>query len=153
MGLHIDISRVVTVPPDLEEELLPASIDEGFKSVRWLRHDWAEGDNRFSEPGEAFYVARMGGRLVGVCGVNRDPFVDDARVCRLRRLYVLPQSRRMGVGRRLVLRAVEDAGTQFSAIRLRTFDSESAKFFEALGFTEVERGEGATHVKVIDGGP
>ena len=151
MSLGIEISQADTLPADLDGEVMPASIREGFKSVRWLRDEWEEGGNRFSEPGEALYVARIEGRLVGVCGVNRDPFVDDARICRLRRLYVLPRFRRMGIGRRLVLRALEDAGTHFGTIRLRTFDSESAKFFVALGFTEIERGGGVTHAKVIDG--
>jgi hypothetical protein len=42
-------------------------------------------DNRFSRPGEALLIAERGGRWVGVCGLNVDPYLDDRRVGRDRR--------------------------------------------------------------------
>jgi GNAT superfamily N-acetyltransferase len=145
----ICISRVHTLPPDLDRELVPASVREGFEPVRWLHDDWEAGTNRFSAPGEAFYVARVDGRLVGVCGVNRDPFVDDPTVGRLRRLYVLPEFRRRGVGRQLVERALQDAGEHFDVVRLRTTDARSAAFFEVVGFTRIQGQEGVTDAGII----
>lgn len=120
---------------------------EGFRPIQWLRDEWEAGANRFSLPGEAFYTARMEGRLVGVCGVNQDPFAQKAKIARLRRLYVIPELRRKGVGRQLVKRALEDAVKNFEVIRLRTVDSNSAAFFEAIGFIKVKGDESATHLK------
>jgi N-acetylglutamate synthase-like GNAT family acetyltransferase len=136
---------VDSLPDDLAEELIPASVKEGFSPMQWLREQWDSGTNRFSEPGEALYVARLGGKLVGVCGLNRDPFARDSGTGRLRRLYVLPEMRRRGIGRVLVVRVLEDAQGHFDRVNLRTLDDQSAEFFEALGFARLDGVEGATH--------
>lgn len=119
-------------------------------ALRWLLEDWEKGTNRFSEPGEALYEARIDGRLVGVCGLNLDPYVEDATSGRLRRLYVLPEFRRRGVGRSLVLRALEDAHSTFRVVRLRTINEQSAAFFESLGFVRVQGLENCSHKKEFD---
>lgn len=139
------IEQVFALPSDLDKELVPASIQEGFEPITWLQDHWRKGTNRFAEKGEAFYVARSAGRLAGVCGVNRDPYARSDSICRLRRFYVLPGFRRMGVGSLLVDRAIKDARNHFPAIRLRTLDEQSASFFEAIGFGQVEDREEATH--------
>jgi N-acetylglutamate synthase-like GNAT family acetyltransferase len=146
----IEMSRVDTLPADLDESLLPEAIQEGFNALRWLRDDWKHGVNRFSEPGEAIYTARVSGRLAGVCGVNLDPFAGDAEIGRLRRLYVHPQFRRRGVGRRLVQHALNNSRGHFRRIRLRTLDESSAAFFEAIGFTKFEGDERCTHQKLFE---
>ena len=145
----IQITRVDALPPDLDEEMLPAAAAEDFAALTWLRDDWLAGTNTFSESGEAFYVARCAGRLVGVCGVNADPYAKDVRAGRLRRMFVLPQFRRQGVGRRLVHRAVRDARQHFQSLRLRTVDDGAAAFYETLGFLRVQDVEGATHQLLI----
>jgi N-acetylglutamate synthase-like GNAT family acetyltransferase len=149
MATHIDIQRLETLPPDFDEEVMPESIREGFRPIQWLREDWEKGVNRFSEPGEAFYAARVEGRLVGVCGVNRDPFDEASHVGRLRRLYVLPRYRRMGVGCQLVNHALKGANKHFTVVRLRTLDDQSAGFFESLGFRSVSGNKDFTHEKLL----
>jgi hypothetical protein len=37
-------------------------------------------------PGEALFVARVGERVVGVCGLNVDPYTAEPRVGRVRHL-------------------------------------------------------------------
>jgi GNAT superfamily N-acetyltransferase len=144
------IQHVSELPTDIVDALVPSSNREGFEPINWLQKDWRSGKNKFAKPGEALYVARSDDRLVGVCGVNRDPYTKSDSICRLRRLYVLPQFRRMGVGRLLVERAFEDARIHFTGIRLRTFDEQAAAFFEALGFREVKDQGVATHEKRLD---
>lgn len=147
---HLEIEPAETLPADLEEEMLPAAAAEGFVALRWLWEDWLAGTNTFSESGEAFYVARCDGRLVGVCGLNVDPYAaDGATAGRLRRMYVLPPFRRRGVGRRLVEQAIQAGRRHFHSLRLRTLDEGASAFYEALGFDRVENVEGATHAMVI----
>jgi len=141
----IIISRLYNLPPNLNEEIGAAAELEKFKAIQRLQDDWAEGFNRFDGPGEAFYAAEINDHLVGVCGLNRDPYVDDASVARLRRLYVLPRFRRMGIGRQLVLRARQDATKHFGRLRLRTLNPNSAAFFESIGFIRVNGLEAVTH--------
>jgi len=133
----------------MHNEVGPAAAQEGFRPIKFLQRDWARGTNRFSKPGEGFYAARSAGRLVGVCGLNRDPYSDDEATARLRRLYVLPAFRRRGVGSALVSHAIQDAVEHFTVVRLRTLDEGSAQFFEALGFRPVNGQEAVTHEKVL----
>jgi len=151
MTSNLIIKQVFTLPSDLDHELVPASIREGFEPIKWLQDDWDSGKNRFNKHGEAFYVARSDERLIGVCGVNRDPYSKDDSMCRLRRLFVLPGFRRRGVGTLLVERAMIGARDHFTAARLRTLDDQSASFFEAIGFRKVEDQEAATHEMKFDG--
>lgn len=149
MSSEIAIERVKQLPADLDLELAPAAVGEAFAPIQWLKEQWLDGINRFSQPGEAFYVARIDGRLVGVCGLNRDPYDKGSSSGRLRRLYVLPEFRRKGIGRKLVLCALEEARPHFTVANLRTLDDESAAFFVAIGFQKVENNEGHTHSKAI----
>jgi GNAT superfamily N-acetyltransferase len=150
MRTKIDVTYGDNLTADLHEELLATAMDEGFVAMRLLQEDWDIGVNRFSEPGEALYDARIHDRLVGVCGMNRDPYVKDSTIGQLRRLYELPGQRRKGVGRTLVLRALEDARSAFRAVHLRTINEQSAAFFKAIGFTPVRGVEGCTHIKVFE---
>jgi GNAT superfamily N-acetyltransferase len=73
----------------------------GSRIVRRLVEEWASGANRFDRPGEVLLGAWLDGQLVGVCGLNVDPYAAQERVGRVRHLYVLSALRRLGVGRRL----------------------------------------------------
>src|SRR4051812_42990549 len=84
------------------ENLTAESLGEGFGFVERLRDEWDSGVNRFSAPGEALFLAILGGRVVGVCGLNRDPYVREHHIGRVRRLYVAQSHRRQGVGRALL---------------------------------------------------
>ena len=123
--------------PDLDT-LLKASTEEGFRFVRRLRDEWRSGANRFDRPGEALFLAWVEGRLVGVCGFNRDPFENNPGVGRLRHLYVLPAHRQQGIGRALTLAVLDEAKHTFTRVRLRTPPSARAvAFYRSLGFTQV----------------
>jgi GNAT superfamily N-acetyltransferase len=145
----ISITRVRELPADLSP-LISASLAEGFRFLERLRDDWASGQNRFEKPGEAFYVARDGSQLLGVCGLNQDPFSGDLAVGRMRRLYVAPPFRRHGVGSALVREAAAAASGRFAVIRLRSNTEEGDRFWRARGFSRLPAGDpDATHVLQI----
>ncbi len=110
-----------------------------------LREEWELGENRFAMPGEGFFVAKRGELLVGVCGLNRDPYASRARVGRLRRLYVSSSHRRSGVARALVGEALSGARECFSIVRVRAGTSDADLFYRALGFKPLKTCETATH--------
>lgn len=127
-------------------ELLAESEQLGLSLVRRLVDEWATGTNRFDRPGEILLAARVNGRLVGVCGLNVDPYAGDERIGRLRHLYVLVAFRRHGVGGQLVTRVVQAAHGRFEDVRLRTNNPAAARLYEALGFhRDVGQGD-CTHV-------
>jgi GNAT superfamily N-acetyltransferase len=118
----------------------------GSRIVRRLVEDWVSGANRFHRPGEVLLGAWLDGRLVGVCGLNVDPYAAQDRVGRVRHLYVLSAVRRLGVGRRLTTEVIELARGRFDTLRLRTNNPDAARLYEALGFRATADVAGATHV-------
>lgn len=64
------------------------SLAQHFNMLRRLAENWQSGKNRFSAPGEKLLGAFVGGQLVGVCGLNVDPFSPQLRTGRIRHLYI-----------------------------------------------------------------
>ena len=105
----------------------------------------ASGTNRFDQPGEALYAARVNGEVVGACGLNVDPYTAEGRVGRVRHLYVMEAYRRHGIGRRLVVEVIAAARGSFDRLRLRTANPEAARLYEALGFAPCAGEADCTH--------
>src|SRR5215470_11105409 len=97
--------------------LLADSERAGSRIVRRLVDEWRSGVNRFDRPGEALFGAWVDGQLIGVCGLNIDPYAADDRVGRVRHLYVSSARRGHGVGRRLVAHVVRAARGRFDVCR------------------------------------
>ena len=141
------IEILADLPPDRARDLLADSEATGSRIVRRLVDEWADRTNRFDRPGEALFGAWVTGQLVGVCGLNVDPYAGDARVGRVRHLYVLTSQRGRGVGRQLVARVIARASDRFESLRLRTNNEAAARLYEALGF---RAGEGGTFTHVLE---
>jgi ribosomal protein S18 acetylase RimI-like enzyme len=126
--------------------LLAASEAEGFRFVRRVVSEWDTGVNRFAARGEALLGCVLGGRLVAICGLMRDPYLGEAAVGRLRNLYVLPEYRGRGLGSALTRRVMELAEGSFRVLRLRAATPQAAALYERLGFTATGDVENCTHV-------
>jgi GNAT superfamily N-acetyltransferase len=110
-----------------------------------LCEEWRQGVNRFQREGEAFYLGRSEGHILGVGGVNLDPYCNSREIGRVRRLYVVAEYRRRGVGRTLVERAIQEARRSFRELRVRAGSADAAAFFVALGFEAIRDPADATH--------
>lgn len=132
--MGVSIERVASLPTAELTTLVTESAQAGWRFLRRLLDEWSTGENRFARPGEALLGACEAGRLVGVCGLNVDPYTDSSRVGRVRRLYVSVDCRRRGIGRQLVQRVVMMSRGTFDQLRLRTDNPGAARFYEALGF-------------------
>lgn len=55
------------------------SLEQHFNMLRRLAENWQSGKNRFNAPGEKLLGAFVNGQLVGVCGLNIDPFSQQPR--------------------------------------------------------------------------
>jgi ribosomal protein S18 acetylase RimI-like enzyme len=139
------IVRVRELRPDQIGELVTESEQAGPRLVRRLADDWASGSNRFERPGEALFAAVRAHRVVGVGGLNIDPYSALPRVGRVRHLYVLIASRNQGIGSRLVGDVIAAARGPFDRLHLRTNDPLAARFYERLGFRPCEPDPSATH--------
>jgi len=149
--MTIVIERIHDLPLASLEALLAESERAGLGLVRRLVDEWVNGTNRFDGRGEGFFVARADGQLVGVCGLNVDPYAADQRVGRVRHLYVLARYRRQGIGRRLVAEVIEAARGGFDTLRLRTANPAAARLYEALGFCSASAAaEAASHRMMLE---
>ena len=128
------------------EPLSIESVAEGYQFLRRMFDEWQDGNNRFCRPGETLLGAFSASMLVGVCGLNIDPYAREPGIGRLRHLYVLPAIRRQGVGQQLANHCIEAARPHFHLVRLRTVSAYAACFYERLGFRPVSGVDACTHV-------
>lgn len=123
----------------------------GWRFVRRLAEEWASGQNRFDRPGEALFAALVDGRMIGVCGLNVDPYAAGPGVGRVRHLYVRSDCRGLGVGRRLVGEVIEAARGRFDTLRLRTENPAAARLYERMGFRRSTGVADCTHLMELAG--
>ena len=142
--MPILIEPATILGPDLAPLVAEADA-AGYSFVRRLRDAWMSGENRFDRPGETLLTARVDGRLLGIGGLNIDPFAQSPRIGRLRHLYVARDARRLGIGSALVRHILAAAPPHFSIVRLRTDSPDAAAFYVRLGFRPTDEA-GATHI-------
>jgi len=132
--MEVTVKRLTDLTPGALAALVVESEQAGWRFVRRLSDEWVTGANRFDKPREALFAAWTAGWLVGVGGLNVDPYTSDRRVGRIRRLYVLEEFRHVGAGRQLVQAIIATAQGRFDSLRVRTENPEAASFYERLGF-------------------
>lgn len=91
----------------------------------------------FKENHSAYFVAELNHKLVGGCGIY--PTVGlPAGCCELVKLYLLPEARGFGLGKKLIQQSVEQAKENgFTSMYLETMPelSDAVSLYEKLGFT------------------
>ncbi len=140
------VERLHALPADRLAPLITESEQAGLRFVRGLAAEWESGGNRFDRPAEALFGAELDRLLVGVCGLNVDPYAGDPRVGRVRHLYVLTAHRRHGVGRQLVGAVVAAARGRLTTLRLSTTNPAAARLYESLGFRRHAGDAHCTHL-------
>jgi GNAT superfamily N-acetyltransferase len=131
------VNRVTDLPYGVET-LVAIALDEGHGMVLRLVEDFRSGRNRFDKIGEALWAVHAGPALVGVCGLNRDPFASpDERAGRVRRLYVMPEWRRLGVATALLSDVIAMARDNFATLTAFTTAHTAGAFYRAHGFEPV----------------
>jgi GNAT superfamily N-acetyltransferase len=145
MSTDLHLIRSIALPVAGLEELRADAAREGYTFLDRLAEEWASGANRFDGSGEVLCGCLDGGNLVAVGGVNRDPFLDDPRIGRIRRVYVRPAWRNHKLGTALVLWLLDFARPSFEVVRLRAENPGAARLYERLGFLRIDD-PNATHI-------
>lgn len=144
-GYTIEPMRPTTVA---FEVLMEESRQEGYRMLVRLHDAWVHGRNRFSGRPEMLLGVYQEGVLVGVGGLNVDPYFAGADAGRVRHLYVAKAHRRSGIGRSLVSAIIDRARAHFASLNARA-PAESFAFYESLGFRRVADNEFVTHRMVL----
>ena len=91
-------------------------------------------------PRGALLMARVGGQVAGCCALRPLDTVDFPNACEMKRLYVRPRFRRLGLGRQLA-EAIMDVArlNAYDHVLLDTLDDMAAArtLYEDLGFEEI----------------
>jgi GNAT superfamily N-acetyltransferase len=130
-------------------DLVNESLAEGHRHISRLLEDYKNGSNMFSEEGEALFAASVKDRIVGICGLYKDPYIIDKNIGRVRRLYVFKEYRRNGVGRRLVDIVIQEARRHYTVIVLNSDSPAADKFYRSLGFSDQPTFSNTTHHLVL----
>lgn len=129
---------------DILNELLTESVREGFRHIARLIEEYKNGLNRFNQEGEALFLCMRDNKVIGICGLNRDPY-DGNNVGRVRRLYVLNEFRRCSIGRKLIEAVIHKSQKYHKKLVLKTDNPKASCFYKDLGFNEVNDDEKITH--------
>lgn len=130
------------------EPLVIRSEQEGFNHLRRLVSEYVAGENTFSGEGEALYIVREQEQIIGIVGLNQDPFSDHS-TGRIRRLYVHPDYRHLGIGKQLVQKVTSEAKKFYNILVLYTNSEQASQFYLQLAFKQEHGNPHRSHYKVL----
>jgi GNAT superfamily N-acetyltransferase len=141
---HLDTHKLIL--------LVDESASEGFRHLKRLVNDYETGANIFDKDGEALFIAYQNNDIVGVCGLNQDPYAKSKDIGRVRRLYVSPRVRRFGVGRTLMDSVIAEARKNYKLLVLRTDNPIADVFYRSIGFSLNLDSENDSHLLQLENG-
>ncbi|MED2788362.1 GNAT family N-acetyltransferase [Bacillus thuringiensis] len=129
--------------------LVQDSEEEGFNFLIRLISEYKNEINTFNKTGECLYGIFQGDMLIGVGGLNEDPYTKDNKIGRLRRFYISKDFRRIGLGNLLLNQLLCHAEKYFEVIVLHADTKEGDAFYTANGFLKEGLYKGSSHYKVL----
>jgi GNAT superfamily N-acetyltransferase len=142
---NIDINHISQIEAGAINHLLEESLSQGFRFVERLIGEYHSGLNCFDKSGEVLLTASVQGEIIGISGLNTDPYLNDPKVGRLRHLYVKSVWRRCGVGRLLVNQLIHESNQHYQLLTLRTDTIAGDEFYRKLGFKTNPIWKNTTH--------
>src|SRR5271167_2071050 len=92
------------------DSLVGESTRDGYHFLQRTIDDWYSGANKFDRPGEKLWGLFSGKALIGVGGLNIDPYSLTPKVGRVRHLYVRGAYRRAGHATLIMHKIMDEAG-------------------------------------------
>lgn len=129
--------------------LVQDSKEEGFNFLIKLINEYENKINVFNKTGECLYGIFQGDTLIGIGGLNKDPYTVDNNVGRLRRFYISKDYRRIGLGNLLLNRLLCHAEKYFKIVVLHTDTKRGDAFYTVNGFVRGGLYKGFSHYKVL----
>lgn len=140
-----EIHQISPLTLEMLRPLIEPSLAEGYHFVQKLWDEYDSGKVTFMGEGETLLGGYIGVKLVAIGGIHADPYLNQPHIGRIRHVYVLPEHRRTGIGKQLVLALIESASATFTTVTLRTPTNHGQAFYKAIGFSDTPKYENATH--------
>ena len=128
------------------KSLIEDSQNQGFSFVQRCVEEWLTETNCFNQKGEVLLVAKENNQIIGLCGLNIDPYYPVMGLGRVRHLYVLSSKRRQGIGSKLIKQIIQQAKPNFDLLNLRTNNPQANLFYLAQGFQRSYERPECTHI-------
>ncbi|AHA06160.1 MULTISPECIES: GNAT family N-acetyltransferase [Bacillus] len=125
--------------------LVQDSKEGGFNFLIKLINEYENKINVFNKTGECLYGIFQREKLIGIGGLNEDPYTENNKIGRVRRFYIAKEYRRKGLGRLLLVRILSDAKKYFNIVVLNTDTEQGDKFYTSGGFVKGKKYVGASH--------
>lgn len=129
--------------------LVQESKDEGFNFLLKLINEYKNEINTFNKTVECLYGIFQGENLIGIGGLNVDPYTENNKIGRLRRFYISKDYRRTGLGNLLLNRLLSHAEKNFQIVVLHTDTKQGNAFYLANGFVRGNMYKGSSHYKIL----
>lgn len=129
--------------------LVKDSKEEGFNFLIKLINEYENKINAFNKTGECLYGIFQEEKLIGIGGLNEDPYTVYNKVDRIRRFYISKEYRRIGLGNLLLNRLLCHAEKYFEVVVLHTDTGQGDAFYTANGFVKGKLYKGLSHYKVL----
>ncbi|KXI67300.1 GNAT family N-acetyltransferase [Bacillus cereus group sp. BfR-BA-00331] len=129
--------------------LVQESKEEGFNFLKKLINEYENKLNTFNKTGECLYGIFQGEKLIGIGGLNKDPYTENNKIGRLRRFYISKDYRRIGLGKSLLNKLLSHAEKNFKVVVLHTDTKQGDAFYSANGFVKGQVYKGSSHYKVL----
>ncbi|HDR7794390.1 TPA: GNAT family N-acetyltransferase [Bacillus luti] len=146
---EIQIKKIEDLLECESNHLVKESKKEGFHFLTKLRNEYENNINTFRKIGECLYGIFQDEELIGIGGVNVDPYTEDTKVGRLRRFYISKDYRRRGLGNMLLNRLLSHAEKYFDVIVLYTDTKQGNVFYTANGFVKGNLYKSSSHYKIL----
>ena len=130
----VELASAVTI---FREYAASLDVDLCFQN---FEDELASLPGEYAPPTGHLLLAYVDGELAGCGALRRFADADDANACEMKRLYVRPDFRRVGLGRVLAQALLDEARRAgYSAMLLDTLDDMEAarELYASLGFVEV----------------
>jgi GNAT superfamily N-acetyltransferase len=150
-GSFMHIIKIIDLYKVDFSSLVEESKEEGFRFLDRLVNKYKNGTNNFNKPSESLYgVFTNEGILIGIGGLNVDPYIKGQKVGRVRRFYISKNFRRKGIGQFLLNKIVNEAKKNFDVLVLNTDTPQASQFYSSFGFLEKSLYHKATHIMELN---
>ncbi|MES5927158.1 GNAT family N-acetyltransferase [Bacillus cereus group sp. MG9] len=147
---NIQIKRIGDLLKYEVNHLVQESKEEGFNFLLKLKNEYESKRNTFSKTGECLYGIFREDTLIGIGGLNQDPYTKNNKIGRLRRFYIAKDYRRKGLGKLLLGRILSDAKIYFTIVVLHTDTEQGDQFYTSSGFAKGKTYVGTSHYLKLD---
>ena len=127
------------------QKMVEESKQSGEGIVGRTVDEWISGKNKFSKEGEKFWGLMVDNEIIGIGGLNQDPYLNDPKVGRVRHVFIMKKYRGQGLSIVLMNLILDLAKKHYTTLRLATNNPIAASLYESLGFEKINEVK-ATHI-------